>query len=932
MKQAFRTTISFFFLLTVLAFAAQAGNIHGTITDRTTNEPLTGATIQLSGTTLGTVADIDGKYQFNNLKSGVYTLEIRYIGYKDIIQKEIKVTHAPLILNFEMESDAQTLNDVTVVARMKRNTDVAMMTDQRRSLVVQSGVSAQQISKTQDKDASEVIKRVPGVSIIDEKFVMVRGLSQRYNNVWINGGAVPSSEADSRAFSFDIIPSSQLDNMVIVKSPAPEYPSDFTGGFILINTKDMPSENSFNLSVGAAVNDNTHFRDFYYNKGSKTDLLGFDNGLRSLQGGIDKIMNTFDGKAVDLMNNGLNNDWTVKSKKPLPDLKLNTSYSHIWDTESGRKYGLLVTLNYSNTYKTYKDMENSLFGAYDVTHDHSVYLRRSIDNQYNNDVRLGAMANLTFQPKDSRHHFEFKNIFNQLGKSRYTTREGIDAQSNNERSMEYYYSSRTTYNGQFTGKHTFDNGKLDWSTGYAYANRNMPDRRRILLNDELEKDRIGLTSGSDISREFYKLDEHIASANINYQHEYSFGTFNPTLKAGAYSEYRTREFTTRRFYYNWNQASNTLPADFRYMDMINTVLRPENYGLDKLHLFEEPNKLNDYSGNNILAAGYIGANLPLGAFNIYAGVRYEYNQMELISNTRSTAKSPQSKYYTNNDLFPSLNISYELTEKQQLRLAYGKSVNRAEFREVSSSVYYDFDLASPVEGNPDLKSAYIQNIDFRYEYYPSGGEVISVALFYKNFQNPIEWTYTVNGGTDLTYSYKNAKAANNYGIELDIRKNLGFIGLKDLSWTFNGAWIKSKVEFDKNSIELDRPMQGQSPYLINTGLFYQNEKLGLNAAVLYNRIGKRIIGVGRSVGSAGSENTNNLPNSYEMPRNTIDLSLSKKFGRWEVKAGVRDLLAEKVYFKQVSEVRKGDVKSEHEEITRAYQPGRNINLSISFNL
>lgn len=232
MKQAFRKAISFFFLLTVLTFAAQAGNIHGTVTDRVTNEPLTGATIQLSGTTLGTVADMDGKYQFNNLKSGIYTLEIRYIGYKDIIQKDIKVTHAPLILNFEMEADAQTLSDVTVVARMKRNTDVAMMTDQRRSLVVQSGVSAQQISKTQDKDASEVIKRVPGVSIIDEKFVMVRGLSQRYNNVWINGGAVPSSEADSRAFSFDIIPSSQLDNMVIVKSPAPEYPSDFTGGLL----------------------------------------------------------------------------------------------------------------------------------------------------------------------------------------------------------------------------------------------------------------------------------------------------------------------------------------------------------------------------------------------------------------------------------------------------------------------------------------------------------------------------------------------------------------------------------------------------------------------------------------------------------------------------------------------------------------------------
>ena len=932
-KNVERTLFSVIILL-LTSLSMSAGIIKGTIKDKHSKDPLIGATVQITNSTFGAIADIDGKFEFPNLKNGIYSLEIKYISYKTIKLSDIKIDNKNNVdLVIDMEPEDLTLGDVTVVAQVKKNTDLALLTSTKNSLLVQSGVSAQQISKTQDKDASEVIRRVPGISIIDDKFVMVRGLSQRYNNVWINNSAVPSSEADSRAFSFDIIPSSQLDNMVIVKSPAPEYPADFTGGFIIINTKDMPSENALSVSLGGTINDQTHFRDFLYNKGSQTDFLGFDNGLRSLQGGINKGMKTFDGRAVDLMNNGLNNDWTVKKMKPVADLSLNIAYNHKWNAESGRQYGLLATLNYGNSYKTFTDMENSLFGSYDQQHDQSNYLRRSKDNQYNHNVRAGAMLNLTFIPVKNNHRFEFKNIFNQLGKERYTSRKGISAQSDLEESAEYYYSSRTTYNGQFTGKHTFDKDKFDWNAGYAYANRNLPDRRRYLRNDAAIPNKPGLGNGNDISREFTKLDEHILSVNVNYLHDFTFGNFTPSLKAGAYSEYRTRTYNTRLFYYNWNQGSNNLPIDFQYLDIPGELMTSENYGIDKLHLLEEANRTNNYNGNNLLAAGYAGVTLPVGKLNIYAGVRFESNNMELVSNLRDDEISLKSTHYKNNDLFPSVNATYKFNEKHQLRFAYGKSVNRPEFREVSTSVYYDFDLASPVQGNPLLKPAYIQNLDLRYEFYPSAGEVVSVALFYKNFDNPIEWTYTVSGGTDLTYSYANAKSANNFGIELDIRKNLDFIGMRDFSWTFNGALIKSNVNFAKGRLEEDRPMQGQSPYLINTGLFYTNPKINLNVGVLYNRIGKRIIGVGRSVGTTGGDDTNNIPNSYEMPRNAIDISLSKKFGKhWELKASVRDLLAERVYFKQFVKVTKDGSASQCEQVTKSYKPGRSFGLTISYNL
>ncbi len=928
MKQSLNK-LSFLLLLLAISYVqAIAGNISGNISDKATREALTGATIQIINTTQGAIADVDGNFLMTGVKNGTYTFSIRFIGYKDIVLQNIKVTNEPLVFTLQMEADAQVLGEVAVVAQVKKNTDMAMMTDQRRSLVVQSGVSAQQISKTQDKDASEVIRRVPGVSIIDEKFVMVRGLSQRYNNVWINGSAVPSSEADSRAFSFDIIPSSQLDNMVIVKSPAPEYPSDFTGGFILINTKDMPSENSFNISIGGTYNDQTHGNDFLYNKGSNTDLLGFDNGLRKLSAGMKGTLNTYPNSSnIDVMNNGFNNDWSIRTRTPLADLKLNMSWNHRWDTESGRTYGMLAALNYTNAYKTYLNMENSLFGSYDTTNDKPVYMRKSNDNQYANDSRVGAMLNFTFQPKSTKHRYEWKNIFNQLGKSRYTERLGFNAQNDNEHNMEYYYSSRTTYNTQLTGKHTYDRSRLDWSAGYAYANRNMPDRRLIELNDRTDQT-MGLYR---ISREYTKLDENIFSGNMNYQRELSLGNFTPTLKAGAYGEYRTREYLTRQFDYSYNPSTTTLPTGFQFTeDIAGSLLVPANYGADKLYLQEQVKMTNNYNGNNTQAAGYVGANLPFGPLNVYAGVRYEYNRLELITNTRSYEESHISTFYDYKDFFPSVNMTYQLAQKQQLRLAYGKSSNRPEFRELSPAVYYDFDLASNVQGNYQLEACYIQNVDLRYEFYPSSGEQVSVALFYKDFKNPIEWTYTVTGGTDLIYSYLNAKAATSYGVEVDIRKNLDFIGLKDFSWSFNGALIKSKVKFEEGSKEKDRPMQGQSPYLINTGIFYQNSKNKITAAVLYNRIGKRIVGVGRNLGSSGSQDAKTIPNSYEMPRNAIDLSLGKKFGRWEVKANVRDLLAEKVVFQQIENVTVNNTEKEVTEVTKSFRPGRSFGLSIGY--
>ena len=925
-------------LLSAASMPTWAQQIKGVVIDQKSKETLIGAVVTVDGTNVKAITNIDGNFQIDGLdKEKTYTLYINYVGYKTQKIDGVQAKDADQVI--ALQPDEQQLKEVTVTAVERRNTDAAMIQVAKNSPVIVSNVSAQEISRTQDTNAGEVIRRVPGVSLIDDKFVMVRGLSQRYINVWVNGGAVPSSEADSRAFSFDIIPSSQIDNLTIVKSPTAEYPADYSGGFIIVNTKEIPAENSFNIAVGGNWNTSSAFQNFSYSKGSGTDFLGFDNGLRSLNGGIHADLNPqldANGKpvgdyATSLLGNGFNNDWLTKNKKPLGDLKLAASLNQRWML-GGRTLGMLAALNYTNEYRTYENMENNLYGIYDVANDKPNYLRHSVDDQYNNNVRLGAMLNFTFLSKDGNHKYQLKNIFNQLATSRYTWRDGVSAQSNLERSAEYYYRSRTTYNGQLTGKHTFTSDALDWSIGYAYANRHLPDRRRYLIDDALESGVYALSTGNDISREWTQLDEHILSLGVNDKHHFKFGNFEPDLQVGAYGEYRTREYQTRNFIYNWNVSDNNMPSDFRHSDIPTLLSSEANMGYDKLYLLEEKQMRNNYCGHNTLGAGYLALSLPFGKLGIHAGVRFEHNDMELISNSRDYEKSESSRHYKTDDVFPSLNTTYKISDQHQVRLSYGRSINRPEFREVSSSVYYDFDLASNVQGNTELKNCYVDNLDLRYEWYPSRGELISLAVFYKHFDSPIEWTYTVAGGTDLIYSYKNAKSANNYGVELDIRKNLGFIGLKDFSWSFNGALIKSKVQFEKGAKEEDRPMQGQSPYLINTGIFYKNAPLKMDIALLYNRIGKRIIGVGRSEGSTGDDSNSRVPHSYEMPRNTIDFSLAKKFGEHlELKLNVRDLLAEKIYYKQFADVTYSDgSKKEVEEIARCYKPGRNIGLQAIY--
>ncbi len=680
--------------------------LKGTVTDAKTGETLPGVAVVVKNTSRRTTSDFDGNFELK-LEAGKYNLAFSYMSYSTVELTDVDLKdNQATILNIPMEESAQALKEVTVISMRRLNSEVAMLNTMRNSNSVVSVVSAQQISRNQDTNASEVIKRVPGISIIDDRFIVTRGLVQRYNNVWINNGAVPSSESDTRSFSFDLIPGSQIENIIVVKSPQPELPADFSGGFVKLATKSVPSENSMEVSYGTGINTSTHFQDFKSAKGSGTDFLGFDNGMRGLNSIVPERMdNNNTVQVTQITQNGFNNDWSIKTKKNLlPDQRFSFAINRRHQTENNRLLGLTAALNYSYITRTYTDMENSRFGIYDNINDMPVYTNKYTDNQYNTDVRVGAIANFVFVAND-KNKFEFRNMLNQLARDRYTERNGYQFISAPyyQRKYEYIYNSRMTYSGQLAGNHTFSkHNELDWTGGYSYANRRQPDRR--IINLEENNNPGDLYNGqyqfeqNEISRDFMTLDEHVYSLTANYRHDIEFASgFKPTVKAGAYGEYKDRDYKNRIFYYRYMERN--LPDDFPYGDVINDILIPENYAADKLYIYEDTDNRNSYTGKNTLLAGYLAVNVPLGKLNVYAGLRAEYNKMSLTNYTTIKEYRTKTTDYSDFDLFPSVNATYNINEKHLIRFAYGKSVNRQEFREVSPSVYVDFDLFSSIKGN-----------------------------------------------------------------------------------------------------------------------------------------------------------------------------------------------------------------------------------------
>lgn len=930
-----RTYLSFrIFILFIFVFVIEIANaqsfIKGRVMDKKYNEPLTGAAILVEGTTNGTTADIDGNYTLT-VPTGKYTLQISYVSYntqriQNIVVEKGKTT----MVNIDMVEASLQLESVQVIAQKRTDTELSMLKSVRSAIQVVNGISSQQIGKTLDRDASEVVKRVPGVTIQDNRFVVVRGLNERYNNVWLNNAATPSSETDVKAFSFDAIPSSMIDNLLIYKTGSPELPAEATGGFVKISTKNIPDENFFNLEYNIGYNDKTTFKESYHLPSGSLDFLGLGSDTRSLPGSFPADLNKLSVSQRDAAALTMRNKWNAQPYTALPNQKLAFAFGKKWNLSDGAKLGNISSLNYSNSYNTRSNMQNYMYENFDPVTETPGYQYKYHADVYSNEFKVGLMHNWAYQTTGGT-RLEFKNIFNQIGGDKTTNTQGWNTNRySNFKFFSNQYSSRTTYSGQISGNHKLNEEKekkLDWNVGFAYANRIEPDRQ----NRSMKENSAGVyeyvlpvtSSINELGRLFMTNYEYVSTGGVNYEQKLKIKNIASTLKAGAYAEYKTRNFAERSICYKATNSGYIGDDEINTLDF-ETLMSASYLGQGKvLTIDEQTNVANAYKARNLLTAGYVALNLPIGKLNIYGGLRAEFNRLIVDG-----YYNPTAPVHVNNpalNLFPSINASYNLSEKTLLRLAYAHTINRPEFREVSPFSYYDFTEKVAVRGNPELLDASIGNLDLRIEHYPSPNETFSLAAFYKKFNNPIEM---VNVAAS-EFSFQNALAATNFGLEFEMKRSLEkLIGWKNFSINMNASYIYSEVKFADNQTEKNRPLQGQSPFVVNVGLFYQNEKAGLSSTLMYNVIGKRIL-----VAALLNQGVVVAPDIYEMPRNVVDFSLNKKIGeRLEFKIGIKDLLSQDYKTQQTFEYVKGGESKSATLTNKVYNQGRTFSVGINWKL
>ncbi|MBT9393286.1 TonB-dependent receptor [Hymenobacter sp. NST-14] len=892
-----RIFLLFFFLTISHLLWAQQGTLAGKILDQKTGEGAIGATVIVTGTTTAAPVELDGTYSLS-VTPGTYTISVQSIGYKSltfpgiVIQAGQKTT-----LNGSLEENAQALKEVVVTGQKQTGTEVAMIQDLKKAEVVVSGMSNDQIVKTMDRDASEVVKRIPGVTIQSNNFVVVRGLAERYNTVMLNDALTPSAETDTRAFSFDILPSSVIDRVLIFKSGSPDLPGEFAGGVVKVYTKNSVLENSTSFSLSSSYRAGTTFQDFSRTQGSSTDALGFDSGQRALPDQTPGSVVVGQGVTrpeAAAFGQSLRNDWVARTGQALPDLRLSLGLLRKY--EIGSAYLSNVTsLSYSNTREQYNVTRND----YELQREDDGRFKPKyefIDRQSNTNVRLGLIHNWQLRLND-RHRLEFRNFLNQMSQDQVVARSGAYLERDQDRrDFALRYQSRTIYSGQLQGTHEVaPRTTLTWLGGYNYVNRNEPDYRRYrslryLSDPDTEPFRIQLPAQGNLfeaSRFFSTLTENTVAGSAQLEHRWAGRDTTKAneykLRVGAYAENKDRGFDAR-FFSNVRGNEETFDRSIEQQG-IETIFRPENFDpVTGLIASEGTRPTDNYEGSNRLLASYVSLVAPLSdKFNVSGGVRLENNRRRI----EVPSASEFNGGYTRTVVLPSLNAAYNFTQRSLLRLAGSTTVNRPEFREMARFQYFDFANNWLVEGNERLREATIYNADLRYEFYPSRSEMISVAAFYKHFDRPVESIILEATGDLLTLGYVNARQAYDYGLEVEARKTFAESSsavLRRLGVVFNASLIKSNVRLDEeaNSSQIqNRALQGQSPYVINTGLFYQDDERGWQTSVQYNVIGPRIAFVGnRDNGSL-----------YEVPRNVLDLTVTKTVARrLDVRVGIQDVL------------------------------------------
>ena len=912
--------------------------ITGTVLDDL-GDPAIGATVIDTSVSppMGTVTDYDGKYRLE-VEPGTYALQFSYVGLApktvtDIIATKGEVT----FLDVSLEVASQEIADVVVTATAIRNTENALILTRLKSDRILDGISSQEMSKLNLSNAASAMTKVTGTTVVDGKYIVVRGLGDRYSTAQLNGLTMPSSDPYRNSPQLDLVPASLLDNIQTSKTFTPDQPGSFTGGNVDLNTKSFPEIKTFKVSVSTGYNTQATFNDdFQTHRGGATDWLGYDDGTRQLPDRIREIgaldvpagrgsssgtvrilssavtsLNSTDEanqpafalveEVADLMPL----DFAVQRQSALPDHKLSLSYGNSHDLSGDRRVGYLVSGSFGRNYTYYDNGTAAFYSLNDPDAEALNVEFKFRDTLSQVTPTVSAFAGVGFRLADNQ-TISALAIYNHTADIGTRNLAGAAPQFNLSETQELnnralVFLERGTVTTQVRGDHALDgvgDFRLQWAGAYTRTTQDEPNRRLFAtVADYADPTDVDyLIPAASISRPlnfFRELEDNQVEGKVDLFYDFDSGH---KLQAGVAYRDKTRDFEELIFENRVVQAN--LPR--AYDGNPDNYFTDDNYGFG-LSARDRDGVLNYIADNTAPGNSYdgyerIGAAYLMGTYRIgdrlrtIVGARVERTDLRAESRATNVADSMRIGAIEATDVLPSVNLIWTPIERHNVRASFTQTLARPNMREIAPFPNYDFIGGPNFSGNLDLQRSNIDNYDLRYEFYPTSGALLSASTFYKEFRNPIVSTYLP--AQQIEFTYVNVPKATVYGLELEARTDLSVVTerLAEVRVGANASLIFSEADVDADelarirtfdpSFAATRQLQGQSPYIVNANMSWAPERYGFETSVAFNYFGDRLA-INGNIGS---------PDIFERGRGSLDVTLSRSFGPIGVQLSGSNLL------------------------------------------
>jgi len=894
--------------------AAEKGSIIGTIIDGDFGDTMIGANVVVDdGTLRGTTTDMNGYFEINNLAAGSYDIRISFIGYNTAVVTDIEVVAGERTrIEVTLEPESFDLGEVVVEARMILNNESTLLRERQKAGAVSDAISAESISRSGSSNAADAMEKVTGASVIDGKYVYVRGLGDRYASTQMNGIELPSSDPDKKSVHFDLFPSEMLDNIVTIKTFTPDKPGNFSGGLVDIGTKSYPDELNVKFSFSSSANTKTHFgSDFLA-------MPGADFGLNASAG------STFDLPSI-LTPNELNLPSVVRARrdatlaatldaasKAFNSNMVGTTATAPVNTKAAltignrvdlfkRPLGFVVSASYSNSASGYNDGDigrysysgtvltpDVLFNEVKGTEETSVGLLATSNYKLSGNHEIGATGMFS-RNAESQTRFQIGTWPKEFG-----TEPGLLFVNN-----ALKYSERDLYSGQLRGKHYFPflaKSTLEWSGALSSTTQNEPDTRFFAYTERTDPAGVSYSASSsgfsDPSRYFRDLTEESSSVQMDLSFPIKSWTgASGNIKVGSSQQKADRSFNERIFVYSLGVPFTGDSREFFGQENLGILSFDDNrnqYAFGNT-IRDGSKKRNNYTGDQTISGSYAMLELPVTDWmRVVAGVRLESTDITVVSQDSTV----QQGLINENDVLPSVNLVFPVSRTMNIRAAFTKTLARPTFREIAPFSSFDFILGNYRIGNPDLELTRITNYDLRWEWFRNPGEILAMSVFYKNMDNAIE--EVIIGGTNGQLQYQNVDQATILGAEIEFRSTLSGIPLPafdHLSLGLNTSFIRSTVDIAETELAVrqaidpdassTRDLQGQSPFIVNADLTFDHPEKQITSSLYFNVFGQRL----SSVSLGGT------PDVFERPSPQLDYTLSKGLGRgWGAKLSVKNVL------------------------------------------